>query len=209
MTTLGKPRPTGRMRAALASERVYRSLLRAYPREFRNDYGDEMAHSFRDLCREELHGRGGPGLAALWTHTLPELLRTALKERTSTVLTRHAYRTAVGVAVATALLLVWVNLAVGVIGSEDNPANLMYFGVLAAGVGGAVAARFRPQEMARALVAVAIAQALVPAIALAVGRPEITPGVLGVLGGNALFVALWVGSAVLFRRAATNAARGT
>ena len=42
-----------------------------------------------------------------------------------------AYRAAVGVALAAALLLVWMNLAVGIIGSEDNPANLMYIGVLA------------------------------------------------------------------------------
>ena len=42
-----------------------------------------------------------------------------------------AYRAAVGVALAAALLLVWMNLAVGIIGSEDNPANLMYVGVLA------------------------------------------------------------------------------
>src|SRR5688500_1870060 len=37
-----------------------------------------------------------------------------------------AYHAAVGVTVATAFILIWINLAVGVIGSEDNPANLMY-----------------------------------------------------------------------------------
>ena len=34
-----------------------------------------------------------------------------------------AYRAAVGVAIAAAFILVWMNLAVGIIGSEDNPAN--------------------------------------------------------------------------------------
>ena len=38
-----------------------------------------------------------------------------------------AYRAAVGVAVAAALLLVWINLAVGIIGSEDNPVNADVF----------------------------------------------------------------------------------
>src|SRR3712207_1770656 len=42
-----------------------------------------------------------------------------------------AYRAAVGVAVVTAFILIWINLAVGIVGSEGNPANLMYFGVLA------------------------------------------------------------------------------
>jgi hypothetical protein len=36
-----------------------------------------------------------------------------------------------GLAVGTALFLVWSNLAVGLIGSENNPANMMYLGVLA------------------------------------------------------------------------------
>src|SRR5918992_4367323 len=55
-----------------------------------------------------------------------------------------AYRAAVGVAVAAAFILVWMNLAVGIIGSEDNPANLMYGGVLAVGIVGAIIARLQP-----------------------------------------------------------------
>ena len=45
-----------------------------------------------------------------------------------------AYRAAVGVALAAVFILVWGNLAVGIIGSEDNPANVMYGGVLAVGI---------------------------------------------------------------------------
>src|SRR5688500_14460725 len=40
-----------------------------------------------------------------------------------------AYRAGVAVALGTGFLLVWSNLAVGVIGGEDSPANLLYFGV--------------------------------------------------------------------------------
>jgi len=54
-----------------------------------------------------------------------------------------AYRAAVGVALAAAFLLVWINGAVGIIGNEDNPANLMYGGVLAVGIIGAMIARFQ------------------------------------------------------------------
>ena len=42
-----------------------------------------------------------------------------------------AYRAASGIALATAFVLVWMILAVGIIGSEDNPANMMFGGVLA------------------------------------------------------------------------------
>lgn len=121
-----------------------------------------------------------------------------------------AYRVAIGVAVATALLLVWINLAVGIIGNEKNPANLMYFGVLAVGIIGAIIARLRPHGMAHALFATAFAQALVPVIALIIGKlqfnsAEEPPGALGVLALNAFFAMLFVGSALLFRRASVTA----
>ena len=113
-----------------------------------------------------------------------------------------AFRVAVGVALAAAFLLVWINLAVGIIGSEDNPANLMYFGVLAVGILGAVIARFRPSGMARALFATALAQALAAVIAIlgGLGLPASRP--LELLLLNAFFAALWLVSAWLFRKAA-------
>jgi hypothetical protein len=114
-----------------------------------------------------------------------------------------AYRVAVGLALAAAFLLVWINGAVGIIGSEDNPANLLYGGVLAIGFIGAIVARFHPHGMARALFATALAQALVPVIAFIIWKPSFAeaPGILGVFALNAFFVMLFVGSALLFRRA--------
>ena len=120
----------------------------------------------------------------------------------------NAYRAAVGVAVVAAFLLIWINLAVGIIGSEDNPANLMYFGVLAVGIIGAFMARFQPHGMARALVATALAQASVGVIALIAGlgsAGENWPQVILVLNG--FFAALWLLSAWLFRKAARDRMR--
>ena len=109
-----------------------------------------------------------------------------------------AYRAAVAIACATGLLLAWTNAAVGIIGDEDS-ANVMYFGVLAIGFVGAFIARFQPRGMALALVATAVAQALVPLIALLwVPAINFAPGVVTVFGLNACFVALWVVSALLF-----------
>ncbi len=116
-----------------------------------------------------------------------------------------AYRVAVGIAVAAGLILIWLNLAVGIIGSEDHPANVLYLGVLVVGFIGAAIARLKPRRMARALFATALAQALVPVIALIIWKPVITveepPGVVGVFILNAFFVALFVSSALLFQRA--------
>jgi hypothetical protein len=114
--------------------------------------------------------------------------------------THRTYRAAVAIALATAFILVWGNLAVGVIGSEDNPANRMYWGVLAVGIGGAFIARFRPPGMARALVATALAQLLVAVVALIAGWGSAGPITV-------FFVALWLLSAWLFRRASRDRPR--
>jgi hypothetical protein len=114
-----------------------------------------------------------------------------------------AYRVAVGVALAAALLLVWMNLAVGVIGEPDDLANVMYVGVLAVGFIGAIIARFQPYGMGRALFATALAQALVAVVALIAEKHQAPiSSVSEILGLNGFFVALFIGSAWLFRHAA-------
>jgi hypothetical protein len=132
-----------------------------------------------------------------------------------------AYRAAAGLSLVTALFLVVSLGAVGIIGSEDNPANLMYFGVIAVGIGGAIIARFQPRGMARTLFAMALAQTLIAVIALIAveidpawwGEADrtqdsspffgVTPTpVLQILGVNGMFIALFLGSAVLFQTAA-------
>ena len=114
-----------------------------------------------------------------------------------------AYRAAVGVALAAAFMLVWVNLAVGIIGDEGNDANLMYGGVLAVGIIGAIIARFHPQGLARVLFAVALGQALVAVIALIAGFGYPAPTwPWGILMFTGFFAALWLISAWLFRKAA-------
>ena len=115
---------------------------------------------------------------------------------------RTAYRSAIGLAIAAALMLVWVSLGVGIIGKDGDPANLMYFGVLAVGIIGALVARLQPDGMARALVATALAQALVAAIALIARLGLPWSGPAEILALNGFFIALFAGSAWLFRRAA-------
>lgn len=119
-----------------------------------------------------------------------------------------AYRAAVGVALAAAFILVWLSLGVGIIGRDGDPANLMYLGVLAVGIVAAVMARLRPAGMARALLATALAQAMVAAIALIAGLGSPWSGPAEILLLNGFFVALFVGSAWLFRKAAREQSAG-
>ncbi|MDX2235135.1 MAG: hypothetical protein NW200_11625 [Hyphomonadaceae bacterium] len=108
-----------------------------------------------------------------------------------------AYRAAAGTALATAFLLVWANGAVGVIGPERHPANLMMGAVLAVAIAGAAFVRGRAGPMAVVLCVTAAAQVVVGVLA---GVTMAAPG--DAVGPTALFTALWLGSAALFARAA-------
>ena len=105
-----------------------------------------------------------------------------------------SYRVAALVALATAFLTVWANLAVGMIGSEDNPLNLLFGGVLAVALAGAIVARFQPAGMVRAMAVTAAGQALA-------GAAGLSTDVRGAVFSMA-FAVPWVVSAALFRKAA-------
>jgi hypothetical protein len=110
------------------------------------------------------------------------------------------YRIATTIAVTTALVLVWMNLAVGIIGSEENPANLLYGAVLVTLFLGTLLSRFRALGMAHTLYATACVQMLVPIVAFSIWRPDFSLGVIGVFVLNAFFAGLFAISGILFKR---------
>lgn len=106
----------------------------------------------------------------------------------------RSYRLGVLLAALAIFLLIWINLAVGIIGSESNPANEMFAGVIVVAIGGAFLARFRPAGLARAMQAAAASQLLVAVIAFASGAGTVFPI-------TAMFMALWLGAGYLFGQA--------
>ena len=76
------------MAKAPIGERVYRQLLRLYPRDFSDDYADEMTRLYRDRVR-------GEGAASVWLALVADLARTAPREQVATLVqdVRHAWRT--------------------------------------------------------------------------------------------------------------------
>jgi hypothetical protein len=113
-----------------------------------------------------------------------------------------AYRLGVALAVLAGFLLIWVNGAVGLLGDENNPANLMFGGVIVVALIGAAGARFRAAGMARAMLAATAAQGLSGVTGLAGGwtSPGLD-GVIEVVMGTCVFGGLWLLSAALFRKA--------
>ena len=108
-----------------------------------------------------------------------------------------AYRAGFGLAALTAFLTLWVNLAVGMLGSENDGINLMFAAVLGvAAVGGSIAA-LKPVGMSRAMIATAVAQLLAVGVGLAMR--EFEPLELAL---TAMFALPWLASAALFRKAA-------
>lgn len=97
--------------------------------------------------------------------------------------------------VLTSLLLIWINLAVGIIGNEDNSANQLYLVVLASIAIGALLVRFKAKGMSYVMIVTAALQIAVEIVIQVAGL-----GAAPVI--NAAFAMLWLLAAGLLRNAA-------
>ena len=197
--------------------------VRLYTRDLPTDVAERRAGEIHvDLHDHIAHERGigtgdgqiaigvlsrmvrGVGADVLWRGEHLEATSDRSRRQGGPAMThRTVYGIGVGVALGSGLLLAWGVLAMGVVGAEGDPFDLLYLGVLTIGIVGAVLARFRPQGMVRALVAMALAQVVVAAIALLMGKHQVpVSSVAEIVSLNAFFVALFVGAAWLFQRAA-------
>ena len=114
-----------------------------------------------------------------------------------------AYRSGAALALAAAFLLIWLNGAVGIIGSENNDANAMFAGVLAIAIAGVLITRGRPGGMARVFYVTAAAQSLVAVVELIIQTGASDPSwPLDVILLTVFFCAIWLLSARMFQKAA-------
>jgi len=111
-----------------------------------------------------------------------------------------AYRGAVALELSAIFLLVWVNGAVGIIGNEDNPLNLLYGCVIMTAIGGAVGAGAKARGMARASASAATIMMLVCLIVITSGRTD-TAATIGYVALHTFFAMLFASAAALFHRA--------
>jgi hypothetical protein len=96
-------------------------------------------------------------------------------------------------------LLVYFNLAVGIIGGEDDPANVVFLWVIGTALATSLLARLRPAGVAIAMVVTALVQAGVAVYAWTLGSPEGT-----IL--SAAFAGVFLAAAACFRHAARHRA---
>ena len=114
----------------------------------------------------------------------------------------RAYRAGAALALLGTLLTIWANLAVGIVGSEDNPATQLFFVALLIGIVLACIGRFRAQAMSLGTVATAASLAI--AFVIAVMQPTDEPFVPHIREafGTGVFAVLFLASSALFRKAA-------
>jgi putative ABC transport system permease protein len=76
------------------ADRIFRRLLRLFPSEFRADFGDDMAETFRDHREAALKSGSIRGGFALWWQTIAGVARTAPREHAAQLSTdvRYALR---------------------------------------------------------------------------------------------------------------------
>ncbi|MFL9842204.1 hypothetical protein ABS767_14625 [Sphingomonas sp. ST-64] len=106
-----------------------------------------------------------------------------------------AYRAGVALALAAGFLTIWINLAVGIVGNENNPVNALFFIAPLAVIGGGIVGAFRPRALARAAALAALVQVGVMLFIWLTGRGF-------PIGVTVFFATLYLIAAALFRQAA-------
>lgn len=230
----------------------YQTLLRLYPRPFHDRFGEGMAQTFHDLCRERRNANRGLFGFALWiffetsvgivrentTHMSQmgkTMLRVALGALAALMVPLVAsrlvpgwnwpagsfvfvyvlffgtgmayaliarkmgawsYKAGVGVALLAGFALGWSNMVH--VADSENPALLVYYGVLVVGLIGAWLARLEARGLARTLFVMAAILALI-ALTLPSGAPPDFAQRQAI--GHGVLVVLFTASGLLFRRA--------
>jgi hypothetical protein len=110
------------------------------------------------------------------------------------------YRGAMVVAIGATFLMIWVNLAVGLIGSGPHWGNLMYAAVVAVLLIGIYLSRFKAAGLERAMYSTAFSFVLLAAIALLAGMQSY-PGssVMEIVGVNLFFATPYIVAGLMFR----------
>jgi hypothetical protein len=116
-----------------------------------------------------------------------------------------AYKAGVGLALATGFVMGWGSMVH--MSESENPANLVYFGVLAVGAVGAWMARLEARGLSRALFAMAVVLALVGVVAVVLPWDAPSGPMGNVAAMHGLFVGLFAGAGLLFRQASLAGAK--
>jgi hypothetical protein len=118
------------------------------------------------------------------------------------------YRMATALMIGTTFLMIWINLAVGLIGAGPHTGNVMYAGITAVLLVGIVLSRFTAAGLARGMYATVLALVLHTLIAFSLDMQDL-PGssTIEILGINGFFTLLYLLAGLLYRNAKLSASK--
>jgi hypothetical protein len=119
--------------------RVYRSLVRLYPKSFRGEYADDLVQSFDDLLADV-----GPALT--WRRTAVDLVVTIPRYRLETAMNPHHTNTALVVITSAAVALAAIATLTGAL--PGGPIWLVLAVVMLISSGSRLARSTRPPDTA-------------------------------------------------------------
>lgn len=100
----------------------------------------------------------------------------------------------------TAFFTIWSNLAVGIIGSEDEAINTGFFVLLLMGIVASAVGLFKPRPMSAITGVLSVSQ-----LAMGLAAMRAMPGHQVEWGVLLMFATLWLGASLAFRRHAAQA----
>lgn len=110
------------------------------------------------------------------------------------------YRVALAITLLTSLVMIWANLAVGLIGSENEAINQLYFILIATVFLAGYIVKFQPKGMFKVMMLIATLQSSIVIIALSLGYQHVYgSSIAEILAVNGFFILLWATSGLLFK----------
>lgn len=114
----------------------------------------------------------------------------------------NLFKIAVASALGSGLFLIWANAAVGIIGSENNDFNALYFLVIFVGIIGIFLSRLQAGRLSLTLFAMAATQLIMTIVALFSGMANLPhSSVATIIAVNTFFITWFIVSAFLFKYA--------
>lgn len=133
--------------------------------------------------------------AALMLAALCALVELAVRRSSKAI-----YRWAMALAALGGFAVIWVNLAVGIVASEDNDYNMVFLAIILATIAASAAVRIRAGAMAKILPVTGIALLVALAIGQMLGSDELHDTRIAEWVGVTVFAGMFALSALLFHR---------
>jgi hypothetical protein len=133
--------------------------------------------------------------AALMLAALCALVELAVRRSSKAI-----YRWAMALAALGGFAVIWVNLAVGIVASEDNDYNMVFLAIILATIATSAAVRIRAGAMAKILPVTGIALLVALAIGQMLGSDELHDTRIAEWVGVTVFAGMFALSALLFHR---------